>query len=875
MKPLYKKIIAHIAAIVVFLAVGFAFFSPVLDGKRIYQSDMAQFEGGNKDLADYEKATGERAGWTDGMFGGMPAYQLTMPEHYNVFKSFSAPITLGSYSFSVGIAFLLMLGFYVFMVAMGANPLLAAAAAVAYSLGSYNIIITVVGHITKAWAMAMIAPILGGIILVMRKKRLTGAALFTLALGLQVNFNHIQITYYTLLAALVLALSCLVYAIIDQKRKSGTGLKDFGISCAVLALCALVAVMSNASHLKLNSEYVKQTMRGGSELTVKPNEQAQSQNNKKGLDINYAYSWSYGLGESFSVLVPDVRGGGSSDHRWEQTASRRINQVQTTAPKESQHPQINSVINQYVGSTYWGEQPFTAGTVYFGAIVCMLALMGFILLDGRMRWWLLGASVLSFILALGSNAMWINGFLFDHLPFYNKFRTPSMALVIANVTFVVAGFLGLKELLYGKKDLNIKKRALFIASGVTGGLCLLFALFPTLFADFTCSKDAVFDKMLGDSFLQALEDDRKAVFVSDAWRSLLFIAVAFVVLLLGVRRVIKKEYLAIAVVGLACVIDLWGVDKRYIGKDDYKSPYEMTPQPTAAIQDIEQRVESEKPAHYRVFNTSLSTFNDASTSYFFPSIGGYHGAKLQRYQDIIDFYFQNRAYVQKDLADTTLLAKNQVRQFYAQYADQVTVPNLGVLNMLDARYVILPLGQEGGIAVENPEACGAAWFVPSVRWVNTPDEEILALDNFDPRAMVVLNERYKDVVKGLGAFDSAATISYEPEAVHNPDYKKYTYQSSSKQIAVFSEVYYPNDWKAYIDGKPTEILQADYVLRALVLPSGKHTVEMRFEPDSLRTFSKVNLIGSVLVSLIVIAAIVVPILRKKGIIKDKKQSKEA
>ncbi len=873
MKFDYKKILPHIAVLVLFLGVSFAYFSPVLDGKKVFQSDMSQFEGGNKDLADYEEATGERAGWTDGMFGGMPSYQLTMPESFNLFKALSAPITLGNYSFSAGIVFLMMLGFYVFMIAMGAKPLLAAFASLAYALGSYNIIIIAVGHITKAWAMAMIAPIFGGMILVFRRKWLTGAAIFTLALGLQINFNHIQITYYTLLGALVLGLCYLIYAIIDQKRERGKQVRDFVFSCCILLLCAGLSLMPNASHMKLNSEYVAHTMRGGSELTVKPDPKSQSQNNDKGLSIDYAFAWSYGLGESFSVMVPDFRGGGSSDHRFEELAERRINQIQTTQPAQAQHPQINQVINQYAGSTYWGEQPFTAGTVYFGAIVCFLALLGFILLEGKMRWWLLGATIVSFVLSWGSNAMWINEFLFNHLPLYNKFRTPSMALVLANVTLVIAAFLGLKELLYSDKDTKKKTLALYISGGVTGGLCLLFALFPTLFADFTCSSDGNFQVILGDSFLQALVDDRKAAFVSDSWRSFIFIAVAFAAVLLYVKGVLKKEIIVVAVVGLASTIDLWQVDKRYLDNTNFQKPYEMTPQPTAAIETIKQSVEAQNTDHYRVYNMAVSTFNDASTSYFFPSVGGYHGAKLQRYQEIIDFYFTNRNYVQQDLRDTSLLAQSQLRQFFFQYGNQIPTPNFGVLNMLDTKYVILPLGQEGGMAVQNPEACGAAWFVPQIRWAKNADEEILALDNFDPRQTVVLNEQYKSSVAQNGAFDAQATIRLEPQEIKNPDYKKYTYTSKATQLAVFSEIYYEGDWKAYVDGKRVEILRADYVLRALELPSGSHTVEFKFEPDSLRTFTPVNLAGSILISLLVIAAILYPIFGNKLPFGKKKEVK--
>lgn len=852
-----KKILPHIIAVVAFIVVSLVFFSPVMEGKKLFQSDMAQFDGASKELHDYEKASGEGANWANAMFSGMPSYQIAFPQSNNIFNTIAPPLTLWNRSFDAGIFFIMMLGFYVFMCSMGAKPLISAFSALIYALGSYNVIIITVGHITKAWAMAMIAPILAGMILVFKRKYISGIIIFTLSLGLQIYFNHIQITYYTLIAALILGMTYLIYAIKEKQ------IKNFALSCGALIIAAVIAIMPNSSHLALNAEYAKHTMRGGSELTIKANDN--TNNNEKGLTIDYAYAWSYGVGETLTMLIPDFRGGGSSDNRWESLAENRLQEIQSTQPAQASHPQINQVVNQYAGSTYWGEQPFTAGTVYFGAIVIFLSLLGFLLIKGAERWWLLFATIVSILMSWGSNFMILNEFLFNHLPLYNKFRTPSMILVIANVTLVITAFLGLKEFFNKEIDNNKKTTSLFISGGIAGGFCLLCALLPDLFASFTSSQDSVFEAMLGNSFIQALYEDRKSAFTSDALRSFIFIAIAFVSLFLFAKDKLKKEIIVIVIIGIASVIDLWQVDKRYISNDNYKKTYELEIQSTPALETIKADVEAKNIKHYRVYNMAVNTFNDASTSFYVPSIGGYHGAKLQRYQDIISFHLTNPNYVQKDLNDTSLLKTNQIRQFFYTYQQQIKCPNLQVLNMLDTKYFILPVGQEGGTAIENPEACGAAWFVENIKTVNTADEEILALNDFDPQHTAILNKEFASQLqnKDFSNADQQATITLQESPNKNPDLKIYKTKSTTAQLCVFSEIYYKDGWKAYIDGKETPILRANYVLRALEVPAGEHTIELRCEPDTLKTFNIINLIGSILIVIFVIGAIALPFIKKR------------
>ncbi len=853
----FKKILPHIITVVAFIVISLVFFSPVMEGKKLFQSDMAQFDGASKELHDYEKASGEGANWANAMFSGMPSYQIAFPQSNNIFNTIAPPLTLWNRSFDAGIFFIMMLGFYVFMCSMGAKPLISAFSALIYALGSYNVIIITVGHITKAWAMAMIAPILAGMILVFKRKYISGIIIFTLSLGLQIYFNHIQITYYTLIAALILGMTYLIYAIKEKQ------IKNFALSCGALIIAAVIAVMPNSSHLAINAEYAKHTMRGGSELTIKANDN--TNNNEKGLTIDYAYAWSYGVGETFTMLIPDFRGGGSSDNRWESLAENRLQEIQTTQPAQASHPQINQVVNQYAGSTYWGEQPFTAGTVYFGAIVIFLSLLGFLLIKGAERWWLLFATIVSILMSWGSNFMILNEFLFNHLPLYNKFRTPSMILVIANVTLVITAFLGLKEFFNKEIDNNKKTTSLFISGGIVGGFCLLCALLPDLFASFTSSQDSVFETMLGNSFIQALYEDRKSAFTSDALRSFIFIAIAFVSLFLFAKDKLKKEIIVIVIIGIASVIDLWQVDKRYISNENYKKTYELEIQSTPALETIKADVEAKNIKHYRVYNMAVNTFNDASTSFYVPSIGGYHGAKLQRYQDIISFHLTNPNYVQKDLNDTSLLKTNQIRQFFYTYQQQIKCPNLQVLNMLDTKYFILPVGQEGGTAIENPEACGAAWFVENIKIVNTADEEILALNDFNPQYTAILNKEFASQLqnKDFSNADQQATITLQESPNKNPDLKIYKTKSTTPQLCVFSEIYYKEGWKAYIDGKEAPILRANYVLRALEVSAGEHTIELRCEPDTLKTFNIINLIGSILIVVLVIVAIALPFIKKR------------
>ena len=853
----WKKILPHIAAVVVLIIVSLIYFSPVLNNKQLPQSDMMQFPCMNKALEDYTRATGDKSEWTPNMFSGMPSYQIDYGQKGNVFKSLISPLNLFDSTHSLGVFFLLALGFYVFMVCMGASPWLSLFAGLIYALASYNIIIINVGHITKAWAMAMMAPVLAGMILVFRKKYAAGFIVFTVSLALQLTFNHVQITYYTVITAFILGIS---YLVIAAKHKDW---KDFGKSVAVLVLGAVLSVLPLSGHLLVNNEYVKHTMRGGSELTVHPQNDKQNIN-QNGLDINYAFNWSYGKAETMTLLIPDYMGGGSADTRISDESSKqlqnRIREIRNTAPVQQNQQRAQQLYNQYLGSTYYGEQPFTAGPVYFGSIVVFLALLGFLVLDNKWRWWLLAATVISILLSWGNNFMALNAWLFYHLPMYNKFRTPSMALVIANVTMCIAALMGLKYYLEST-DEKKKKRSLFISMAVAGGITLLAAIIPSLFSDFTCSKDSIFAQELGQSFISALQQDRESMFTSDALRSFIFIAVAFAALMLYDRKIIKKDIIIICIIGLAAVIDLWGVDLRYVNKDSFRSRSELMTVATAAENQIMETTDANHINHYRVYNLTRSPFNDASTSYFMPSIGGYSAAKLQRYQDLIDFYFTNTQYKQKDLQDTALLKQNPMRQLYYQYrnAQGFPMPNFGVLNMLDTRYIIF---SDNGF-IENTEALGAAWFVKDIQWVNNADEEIQALDNFNPKQTAVIDKKYKDIVKAVNNSDTSAKIELTEDESTNITHLKYKTSSTTDNIAIFSEIFYKDSWHCYIDGKEVPYFCTDYVLRGVYVPKGNHTVEFVCSSDTLKKGNTVAFIGSAAVILCIIAIAAYPYYRKR------------
>ena len=826
-----KNILTHIGAVVVMLAIAAIYFMPIIQGKALPQGDLQKYEGMAKAQKDYHAATGEYSTWCPSMFGGMPGYQITNSPQHSVFTPLKNILSLQIFGRQndMGVLFLYLLGFYIALVALGVSPWLALLGGLAFGLGSYNIIIIEAGHITKAWALALMAPVLAGEMLCLKgagtwrtdRRRSThmlvwGGILFMLALGLQIALNHIQITFYTAIGGLLMGIAYAVYALKDKY------FVRFLLSTGILVVGVVLAVVCNTRHLLVNEEYMQYTMRGGSEITVTPQDlygkdyPRNNNSNENGLDINYAFSWSYGIGETYTLLVPGARGGGSVEPVSKSSASY-------------------SNFHQEKMPLYWGDQPFTSGPVYFGAIVIFLCLFGMIVVRGPERWWILAAMVLAILLSWGRNLMGFNEWMFNHLPLYNKFRTPSMSLVLANVLAVLMAVLGLKEAtaLHAQGEVKRLMRGLYISAGATVGV-ILIGLLASGSLSFSGLSDSEMARQYGDQW-PMIQDifvkDRKALFVSDSWRSILFILLAAATLWLYLKRWADKPKAVlpvVAVLAVLTVIDLQGVNSRYLNSDNYvRNARMLEMQPAQYDRDIDAIALQTGDQDYRVLNLAVNTFNDSKPSAFHNQVGGYSAAKLRRYQDLIDFYIGYRI-------------------------------NNNVLNMLNTRYIVMNNGQ----VQRNPDALGNCWFVKNIRPVETANDEITKLNEYNPAVDAIINIPEmgdklaglpETCIKGLAGLpvDSNATI--EMEHKRPADLNTLTYHShcATPMLAVFSEIYYAPDWKAYIDGEPADYLRADYILRAMVIPAGDHVIEFRNESPTMHRLDNITLICSIVTVLII------------------------
>lgn len=875
MNPKLKSTLTHIGAIVVMLAVACIYFAPALSGDAIRQGDTQKAEA----MAHEQHMAAERNGtipnWNPAMFSGMPGYQTASEAQHSVFTPLKALLIMRSLGVerNIGILWLYLIGFYVAMIAFGCSPWLALLGAVAFGLGSYNIIIVEAGHITKGWAISMIAPMLAGMVLALRsveeaddkrrkinwRRLVWGAILFTLATGLQITFNHIQITYYTVIGGVILGLTYMVYALKEK------WFKPFLAVVGVLLIGCLFALGGNYRHLSVNQEYAKATMRGGSEITVTPADlgnsapQQAEATQSGGLDLDYAFSWSYGVGETYTLLVPGAMGGGSGervaeDSEWTQRTGQRM------AP------------------LYWGDQPFTSGPVYFGAIVVFLFILGLFVVRGPERWWLLIATVVAIIMSWGRHFPLVNEFLFNHLPLYNKFRTPSMSLVLANATMVIMAVLALQQIVKqmgattpakekridaydSQKRLN---RALYWSGGIVGGILLCGMILAKTQLTFLGVGDEQYRNQLGDQwpmFQEMLVNARRSLFMSDSWRSLAFVTIAFVVLWLYINQKLKKAALPIALLALLTLIDLWGVDRRYLNDENFTSPESLQLYETPTEIQLDKTAALNGDVDYRVYDLSVNTFNDSRPSAFHHQIGGYSAAKLRRYQDIIDFYFGGENfynYVNQKLAPS-------IMQQAAPDGTVLLTSNSAypVLDMLNARYMMLPMGQNNVMPVRRSNALGSCWFVEEARMVADANAEIMALNDFDPyRTAIVDQSKWADQLSGYQSAlrDSSETIELVPGG--DPDHLTYKSHANGQRLAVFSEVYYAPDWRAYIDGEPADHFRADYVLRALLVPAGDHTIEFVNEAPTLHRNDTITLIIS-LVMLVAMAAALTLVYRKR------------
>jgi hypothetical protein len=789
----------HLIAVGLFALISVVYMSPIVfEGKTLGQHDTRASYGDQKDVAEYKKEKGENTAWKDRMFSGEPVQSVPSFNVFGKIFKYSALMT-GDGVRTVGALLWYMFGFYILMIVLGCHPLTGILGSIAYGLASYNIIIIDAGHMNKVWVMDTMAPLLAGIVLCFRGKYLLGMFLTLLFAGINIAYNHQQITYYTLMIIAVLAIVYFVYA---AKERT---IKKYLMAVAMLIVVAGVSFLPSIGSWIPTYDYSKATMRGGAVLKEGADGQ---QEQETGLAIDYAFQWSSGGMENFTLMIPGLYGGSSN----------------YTVDKDSE---TYKATRQRVMPMYWGDMPFTSGPTYVGAIICFLFILGLFVVKGPEKWWLLIATVLSILLGMGSNLMWFNEFMFDYFPLYNKFRVPSMALVIAGVTMPIMAALAIKEVLgifAGKPTPETaalrqeQLKNLYYAAGITGGICLFFVLFGSGIFSFNAPGDERYPEWLRT----ALITDRAALVKSDSWRSLFFILFAAIALWLYIKGKAKASTIGIIIAALV-LIDLWGVDKRFLNEKNFVSAKTAkTPIPNEI-----DRLIMQDTTRFRVFNATVSTFNDATTSHFHNSIGGYSATKLRRYQDIIDFHFANPA----------------------------RGINVNVLNMLNAKYFIAPDGKGQPQVQKNVTALGNAWFVDTLMFVDNPDKEIRALYDVNPAHTAIVDASlWKETIG-----DFPAAVPHNDSAVINLtkyNLSNITYESSSDiaRIAVFSEVFYKT-WKAYIDGEEVAIFQTDYIMRGIIVPAGKHTIEFKCRYELGEKAAAFSMYASIFVGLALLGLI--------------------
>jgi hypothetical protein len=808
MNTWFKRNGTHLAIIAFFIILVFAYFSPVLQGKRPAQSDVLQAKATQKEIMDYKAKDGKGPLWTNQMFGGMPAYQIWVEYPMNI-ASHVINVIKTVLPDPVDIVLLYILGAYLLFCVLKINPFLAAAGAIAIAFTSYNFIIIAAGHGNKALAIAFCAPILASVILTLRGKYWLGGGLMALFMALEIRANHIQMTYY-----LVIALTIYIGIELYHAYKSNR-LASFGKALSFLAVGAVLALMVNAGTLWTTYEYGNESNRGKSNLTTDHSEE------KSGLSKDYAYNWSQGVGECFTFLIPNLYGGATSiDHlvKPESHIYKALQQVTGGDPSQA----IQQLAGQLGMQQYWGEKPGTSGPYYFGAIICFLFVFGLLTVRSRLKWWILGTTILFLLLSFGKNFPLVSDLFFDYFPMYNKFRAVESILAIVGLMVPILAFISLREAHDEKHDVKAIVKKLTIAAGITGGFALLVAIMPTVFFSFTSSNhsqmvDALSQMMQNNrgmalSISNALIADRVDIARADAIRSFLFIAVAYGLLWAYFNKKLNMQ-VAFALLALAVLIDMWQVDRRYLNKDNFasKGDIESHFQP----RDVDTFITSDKDPDYRVLDMTISTFSDATASQFHKTVGGYHAAKLKRYQELIDNQFSKSI-------------------------------NQDVLDMLNTKYIITQDPKNGSYKMaRNATAAGNAWIVESVQFAKNADEEMKAISSFDPKKEAIVDQEYKGLIDLKRVGPGGATAMIKLESYH-PDDLVYSYSAPRDVIAVFSEIYYDKGWNMYVDGVQKPYFRADYVLRAAQLEAGNHKVEFKFEPKSYYMGEKISLAGSIL-----------------------------
>lgn len=807
MKQKLKLVLPHLIAVAGFYLITMLFFWPTFQGKVIYQGDIVNFAGMSKEIVDFRDKTGEEPLWTNSMFCGMPAYQISVMYDGNLMGYVLKIMRTGIY-YAVSPVFMGMLGFYLLMLVLGIHRWISISAAIAFAFSTYFIVILEAGHNSKATAIALMPYVLASIFYAYRINRLYGSVFVATALALEILANHVQMTYYL---GIILVLVVLAEGIRSIRDKA---IASFIKTSTLLVFATILAVSTNFSNLYNTYEYSKYTIRGKSELTLDKKE-----NQTSGLDKDYITMWSYGISESFTLLIPNFKGGGSGAIGEHKEALKSV---------PSQYRQ--QVANM---DSYFGDQPFTSGPVYVGAIVCFLFVLGLFVLQGPTKWALVISFLLTLTLSWGKYFMGLTNFFLDYVPMYNKFRAVSSILVDVEFIMPLVAFWTLHQILNKTESLEKLWKPVLYSGAIVGGFCLLSVISPDLVNTFSktdelekttqqyvaygAGSEQEVKTFLGQ-MLPYVEEAREAVFTADALRSFFFVFIGFVLLALFVKDKIKANVVMIGI-GVLVFLDMWSVNKRYLNEKNYvnKNKMERPVEKTA----VDEQILADPDLYYRVYNTTMRPDQDSKTSYYHKSLGGYHAAKLRRYQDMIDYHF-NRG-------------------------------NRNVFNMLNTKYYIVK-DQNGALSARiNPEALGNAWFVHQYKLVQNADSEIMALTAFNPSETAIVDQIFKSQVdKHKFATDSMAKITL---TAYKPNQLTYSYESAIPQFTVFSDIYYKDGWNAYLDGQKVNYFRVNYVLRAMIIPSGKHTIEFKFEPETYYMGEKVSFASSSVLILLLLVAL--------------------
>ena len=821
----YKKFLPDVVVILVFAIISFAYFLvPITQGKILFQHDASAGVGSAQEFTEYQNRTGETTRWTNSIFGGMPTYQMS--PSYQSTDGLSQ--VMNAYHLwlpdNVWFLFAYLLGFYILLRAFDFRQTLAALGSIMWAFSSYFLIIIAAGHLWKVMALAYLPPMIAGIVLAYRGRYLSGFIVTALFTAFEIKANHVQMTYYYLFIILFMVIAYLVKAV---REKQLTG---FMKSTGVVAAAAVIGIAINLSSLYHTWQYQKESMRGKSEL-VKKNAANQT---SSGLDRDYITQWSYGIDETLTLLVPDAKGGATVPLSKNATAMAKAD------------PQIQSMIPQLYDAIpqYFGTQPGTSGPVYVGAFVLFLFILGLFIVRGSMKWALLAATVLSVLLAWGHNFMGFTNFFLDYIPMYAKFRTVASILVIAEFTIPLLAALALKKIVDEPEVLTKQMKFVYISLALTAGVALLLALFPGMMEPFVSDQERQMitsiqgmDGNTANMILSNIAAMREAMVSADAWRSVIVILIGFALLFLYKMKKLRADYMVICMAVL-CLVDMWQVDKRYLNDEMFvpKSERDMPHQATST----DLAIMKDKSLDYRVLNLASNTFNENETSFFHKSIGGYHPAKLRRYQEMIDAYIAP----EMQAAMQAIAAKNG----NMQEVDGAKV--FPVLNMLNTKYFILPLQGGATMPLQNIYAQGNGWFVDKINYVADANAEYAGVGKIDVRHEAVADKKFESVLGKAQSNDSMAKVKL---VKYEPNNLQYTIESKKGGVVVFAEIYYPG-WTATIDGQPAELGRVNYILRALNVKAGKHTVVLDFHPTSISTTETIAYIAIVILLLAIIGA---------------------